>query len=156
MTDTDDSARIEKITATMPSEGAEDDGEVDRLEDRIREEMVVEIPDDVDLLEAIGGTVEIVRGSWKLNLTQKFKERDDREKVFTYLLAAYAANIASDGERPPTVTREELSDVFGDEIANDVAWHGWVRTYDGYAEIHPDNLRHATDELASRYGDNDD
>ena len=134
----------------------QDDGEVDRLEDRIREEMVVEIPDDVDLLDAIGGAIEIVRGSWKLKLTEKIKERDDREKVFTYLLAAYAANIASDGERPPTVTREELSDVFGDEIANDVAWHGWVRTYDGYAEIDPDALRHATDELAARYGDNDD
>jgi hypothetical protein len=128
----------------------------DHVKDRIQDEMVVEIPDDVDFLDAIGGAVEIVRGSWKLKLTDEIKERDDQEKAFTYLLAAYAANIASDGERPPTVSRQELGDVFGDEIANDVAWHGWVKTYDGYAEIRPDCLRHATDELAARYGDTDE
>ena len=131
------------------------DGEVDHLGDRIRKDLVVEIPDDVDLLEAIGGAVEIVRGSWKLQLTEHIKEREPLEKVFTYLLAAYAANIVSDGERPPTVTREELIDVFGSELANDVAWHGWVRSYDGCAEIRPECLRHVTNELATRYGGKD-
>lgn len=125
------------------------------LDDRIREEMVVDIPDDADLLAAIGGAVEIVRGSWKLKLTEQIRGRDPQEKAFTYLLAAYAANIASDGERPPSVTREELADVFGADIADDIAWHGWVRTYDGYAEIRPECLTHATQELARRYGDAD-
>jgi len=127
-------------------------GGTDLIKDRIRAEMVVEIPDDIDFLDAISGAVEIVRGNWKLKLTDGIKERDDQEKVFTYLLAAYAANIASDGERPPTVSRQELVDVFGKEIANDVAWHGWVKTYDGYAEIRSDCLSHATEELAARYG----
>jgi hypothetical protein len=123
------------------------------LEDRIREEMVVEMPNDADLLGAIGGAVEIVRGSWKLKLTEKIEERDPEEAAFTYLLASYAANIVSDGERPPTVTRDELTDVFGSEVADNLAWHGWVRTYDGYAEIRPDCLIHATEELKSRYDD---
>jgi hypothetical protein len=125
------------------------------LEDRIREELVVDIPDDADLIEAIGGAVEIVRGSWKLKLTEKIEERDQQEKAFTYLLAAYAANIASDGERPPSVTRRELTDVFGADVAEDVAWHGWVRTYDGYAEIRPECLTHATKELKRRYVERD-
>jgi len=124
----------------------------DLIKDRIQDEMVVEIPDDIDFLDAISGAVEIVRGSWKLKLTDGIAERDDQEKVISYLLAAYAANIASDGERRPTVSRQELIDVFGEEIANDVAWHGWVITYDGYAEIRSDCLRHATEELAARYG----
>jgi len=123
------------------------------LEDRIREEMVVEIPEDADLLGAIAGAVEIVRGSWKLKLTEEIEGRYAQDKAFTYLLAAYAANIASDGERPPSVTREEMTDVFGPEVAEDVAWHGWVRTYDGYAEIRPECLNHATKELKNRYGD---
>ena len=122
------------------------------LDQRIREEMVVDVPDDADLVGAIDGAVEIVRGSWKLKLTEKIGQREPQEKVFTYLLAAYAANIASDGERPPSVTREELSDVFGKEVADDAAWHGWLRTYDGYAEIRPECIRHVTDELKRRYG----
>lgn len=132
--------------------GDEDADRTDQsLEDRIRKKMVVEVPDDADLVGAIGGAVEIVRGSWKLKLTEKIEGREPREKAFTYLLAAYAANVASDGERPPTVTREELSDVFGEEVAEDVAWHGWVRTYDGYAEIRPECLPHVTAELKQRY-----
>jgi len=122
------------------------------LDQRIREEMVVDVPDDADLVGAIDGAVEIVRGSWKLKLTEKIGQREPQEKVFTYLLAAYAANIASDGERPPSVTREELSDVFGKEVADDAAWHGWLRTYDGYAEIRPECIPHVTDELKRRYG----
>jgi len=122
------------------------------LDERIRDEMVVDVPPDADLVGAIDGAVEIVRGSWKLQLTEKIQERKPQEKIFTYLLAAYAANIASDGERPPSVTREELSDVFGKELTDEVAWHGWVRTYDGYAEIRPECIRHATDELKQRYG----
>jgi hypothetical protein len=82
--------------------------------------MIVEVPDDADLVGAIGGAVEILRGSWKLRLTDQIAERDAQESAFTYLLAAYAANIASDGERPPSVTREELTDVFGSEVAEDV------------------------------------
>lgn len=123
------------------------------LDDRIREEMVVDIPDDADLIGAIGGAVEIVRGSWKLKLTEKIEERGPQEKAFTYLLAAYAANIVSDGERPPSVTRAELTDVFGTEVAENIAWHGWVRTFDGYAEIRPECLTHATQELKRRFVD---
>jgi len=130
----------------------QDEKEDAQLENRIRGEMIVEVPDDADLVGAIGGAVEILRGSWKLRLTDQIAERDAQESAFTYLLAAYAANIASDGERPPSVTREELTDVFGSEVAEDLAWHGWVRTYDGYAEIRPECLAHATAELKSRYG----
>lgn len=138
--------------AKLMTDGGTAEDDVFTLEDRIREEIVVDVPDDADLLGAIGGAVEIVRGSWKLKLTEKIEERDQQEKAFTYLLAAYAANIASDGKRAPSVTREELIDVFGADIAEDVAWHGWVRTYDGYAEIRPECLTHATKELKRRYG----
>jgi hypothetical protein len=123
------------------------------LDERIREQMVVEVPGDADLVEAINGAVEIVSGSWKLHITEKMAERDTLDKLFTYLLAAYAANIASDGQRPPSVTRDELIDVFGREPAEDIAWHGWVRTYDGYAEIRPECLTHTTAELKRRYVD---
>jgi len=121
------------------------------LERRIREEFVVDVPEDADLVEAIGGAVEIVRGSWELNPTDGISRRDSQEKAFTYLLAAYAANIASDGERPPAVTRRELTDVFDSDVAEDVAWHGWVRTYDGHAEIRPECLTHVTQELKRQY-----
>src|SRR6056297_1414457 len=112
------------------------------LDMRVRDELVVDIPDDAELLAAIGGTVKIVRKSWKLKTTDALEVREPTEKVFTYLLAAYAANIVSDGQRPPTVTRTELIDVFGSEISDEIAWHGWVRTYDGYAEIKPKMLTH--------------
>jgi len=122
------------------------------LDARIHDELVVDVPDDVELVDAINGTVEIVRQSWKLRLTDALDERTLQDRVFTYLLAAYAANIASEGERPPTVTRAELVDVFGEDAADDIAWHGWVRTYDNYAEIRTECLSHVTAELTQRYG----
>jgi hypothetical protein len=121
------------------------------LNARIHDELIVDVPDDVELVEAIGGTVEIVRQSWTLRVTAGLGERTLQDRVFTYLLAAYAANIVSDGVRPPAVTRDELIDVFGEEAA-EIAWHGWVRTYDSHAEIRPECLSHVTAELKQRYG----
>jgi len=140
MTDTTDS--------TLPEDSP--------LDARIHDELVVDVPDDVELVDAIGGTVEIVRQSWKLRLTDALEQRTLQDRVFTYLLAAYAANIVSQGERPPTVTRAELVDVFGGDAADDIAWHGWVRTFDNYAEIRPESLSHVTAELTRRYGSGDE
>jgi hypothetical protein len=125
------------------------------LDARIHDEMVVDIPDDVQLVDAIGGAVEIVRDTWTLRLTDAMGARDRQDQVFTYLLAAYAANVVSDGERPPTVTRTELYDLFGAEATREIAWHGWVRTYDDYAEIRPESLSAVAAELTRRYGGDD-
>jgi hypothetical protein len=138
------------------SDNEADGATAESLEERIDRQMVVDVPDEAELVRAIGEAVNIVSGSWKLQPTDALEEREREDQVLTYLLAAYAANVVSHGERPATATRQELSDMFGNKLAQEIAWHAHVDTVENYAEVRPESLVSLTKELSRRYGGDDD
>ncbi len=121
------------------------------LQERIEEQLIVEEPDATALVDALEGAIKIVNGKWKIRACDEIEIRDDKDQVFTYLLAKYAAARISDGDVSMAVKRNELYDHFDRKVVKEVCDHGWVRHWDGYVQIRPQFYQHAADELARRY-----
>lgn len=129
-----------------------DGGDDCSLQERIRDKLLVDEPDEDALVDALDGAVSIVRGSWRIVVEDGMGEREPKDRVFTYLLAKYAASRVSDGEAPLEASIAELRDHFGHEIIREVADHGWVRTREGFLSVRPAFYQHLADEMAARYG----
>ena len=125
------------------------------LADLIREKLVVDEPDEDELVNALEEVIEIVNDSWRIVVHDEIEEREPKDRVFTYLLAKYAAARVSDGEAPMAATREELYQHFDRGLVKDVCEHGWVRHWDGYVQIRPQFYVHTAAELKRRYVDTD-
>jgi len=121
------------------------------LAEQIREKLVVDEPDEVALVDALEGAIEIIDGSWRIAVRNEIEERECKDQVFTYLLAKYAAARVSDGAVPMTATRKELSEHFDRQLVKEVCEHGWVRHWDGYVQIRPNFYKYAAEELTARY-----
>lgn len=122
------------------------------LEEQIREQLVVDEPDEDALVDALEGAIEIVDGSWSIRLHDDIDIRDPEDQTFTYLLARYAASRVSDGEAPMTATRSELYEHFDRKLVKEFCEHGWIRHWDGKVQIRPRHYKHTAAELATRYG----
>ena len=123
------------------------------LAEQIRDKLVVDEPDEVALVDALEGAIEIVDGSWRIAVRNGIEGREPKDQVFTYLLAKYAAAQVSDGDVPMTATRGELYEHFDRQLVKEVCEHGWVRHWDGNVQIRPNFYKHTADELAARYED---
>jgi hypothetical protein len=123
------------------------------LAERIREQLVVEEPDETALVAALEDAIEIVERSWSIRLTDDGNQRDPKDRVFTYLLGKYAAARVSDGSVSMAATRKELYQHFDRGLVKDVCEHGWVRHWDGRVQIRPQFYKHIADKLAARYAD---
>lgn len=121
------------------------------LAEQIRNKLVVDEPDEVALVDALEGAIEIVDGSWRIAVRDEIEQREPKDQVFSYLLAKYAAARVSDGGVPMTATREELYEHFDRQLVKEVCEHGWVRHWDGNVQIRPNFYKHTADELAARY-----
>ena len=131
---------------------SEDDTERS-LEERIREKLLVEDPDESSLVNALEGAIEIVEGSWSIRLKDDINQRDPKDQVFTFLLATYAAARVSDGEVSMSSRREELYEHFDRKLVKEACEHGWIRHWDGQVQIRPRHYKHTAAELAARYAD---
>ena len=125
------------------------------LAEKIREALVVDDPDEDELVSSLEGVVEIVDGSWRIVVHDEIEEREPKDRVFTYLLAKYAAARLSDGESPMAATREELYQHFDRGLVKDICKHGWVRHWDGNVQIRPQFYSHTAAELNALYVDMD-
>jgi len=125
------------------------------LSEQSRRELIVDEPDEIALVEALEGAIEIVDGSWHIQVRDGIEEREPKDQVFTYLLAKYAAARVSDGDAGMAATRRELYEHFGHKLVKEVCEHGWVRHWNGNVQIRPDFYTHTADELAARYGSAD-
>ena len=123
------------------------------LAEKIREKLVVDEPDEDELVNALEGVTEIVDESWRIVVFDEIEEREPKDRVITYLLAKYAAARVSDGDSPIVATREELNQHFDRGLVNDVCEHGWVRHWDGNVQIRPLFYVHTAAELNARYVD---
>jgi len=123
------------------------------LSKQIHEKLVVDEPDEVVLVDALENAVEIVNGSWRINVCEPMEKREPKDRVFTYLLAKYAAARVSDGGVSMAAARNELHEHFDRQLVKEVCEHGWVRHWDGSVQIRPNFYKHAADELARRYVD---
>jgi len=136
----------------MPNSHSTDETERS-LEDRIREKLLVEEPDETALVAALEDAIEIVERSWSIRLTDDGNQRDPTDRVFTYLLGKYAAARVSDGSVSMAATRKELYQHFDRGLVKDVCEHGWVRHWDGHVQIRPQFYKHTAAELSRRYAD---
>ena len=125
------------------------------LADLIREKLVVDEPDEDELVNALEEVIEIVDGSWQIVVHDEIEEREPKDRVFTYLLANYAAARVSGGEAPMAATCEELYQHFDRGLVKDVCEHGWVRHWDGYVQIRPQFYVLTAPVLNARYVDTD-
>jgi predicted house-cleaning noncanonical NTP pyrophosphatase (MazG superfamily) len=121
------------------------------LEERIREKLMVEDPDEDSLVDALEDVIQIVDGRWSIRFKDDINQRDPTYQVFTYLLGKYAAARVSDGEVSMSATREELYEHFDRKLVKEVCEHGWIRHWDGQVQIRPRHYKHTVDELAARY-----
>jgi hypothetical protein len=129
------------------------DGTDQSLAERIREQLVVEEPDETALVAALEGVLEIVDGRWSLTINDGLSERDPTDRVFTYLLGKYAAHRVSDGSVSMAATREELYQHFDRGLVKDVCEHDWVGHWDGHVQIRPQFYKPLAAELSRRYAD---
>ena len=145
-----------EIDPSLLTDGGQSvDGTGQSLEERIHEQLVVEEPDETALVDALEGGIEIVDGRWSLNIKDTLSEREQKDRVFTYLLGKYAAARVSDGDSSMAATREELYQHFDRGLVKDVCEHGWVRHWDGQVQIRPQFYKHLAAELSRRYADTD-
>lgn len=126
------------------------------LADKIQDALVVDEPDEKELVDALAGAIEITDGSWTLNVNDAIEAREPKDQVFTYLLGKYAAARVSDGEAPMAAKRDELYRHFDRKLVKVVCEHGWVKHWDGYVQIRPDLYQHTATELSVRYGNQGD
>jgi len=78
------------------------------LHDAIHERLVVDEPDHEQLLAAVEGAVEIVRGRYRVLTTDAIHERPPVDRVLTYLLGRYCAERLSDGAVSAQTDRADL------------------------------------------------
>jgi len=123
------------------------------LAEEIRDTFVVDEPDEDELVYALEGVIEIVDRSWRIVVHDEIEDREPKDRVFTYLLAKYAAARVSDSDSPVVATREELNQHFDRGLVKDVCEHGWVRHWDGNVQIRPPFFVHTAAELNARYVD---
>lgn len=123
------------------------------LEEQIHEKLVVDEPDEDALVDALEGAIEIVNGSWRIVVHDEIENREPKDRVFTYLLAKYAAARVSDGGVSMSASRGELNEHFDRQVVKGVCEHGWVRHWNGQVQIRPRHYKHTADELARRYVD---
>jgi hypothetical protein len=121
------------------------------LAEKIRGKLVVDEPDEDELVNALEEVVEIVDGSWRIVVHDEIEKREPMDRVYTYLLAKYAAARVSDGDSPIAATREELYQHFDRGLVKNVCEHGWVRHWDGNVQIRPQFYVHTAAELNARY-----
>lgn len=121
------------------------------LEEKIRDALVIEEPDEGELADSLKDAVEIVDETWDINLKSGIYDREPKHQVFTYLLAKYAAARLSKGESSLAASRDELTALFDREVVNEVADHGWVKAWDSNIKIRSEFYEHTAAELAWRY-----
>lgn len=141
-------ARQTQQVISMPEDDAERG-----LKEKIREALVIDEPDEDELVNALEGAVEIADGSWRIVVRDEIDEREPKDRIFTYLLAKYAAWRVSEGSVSMAAKREELYQHFDRGLVNDVCEHGWVKHWDGHVQIRPEFYVHTAAELNDRYGD---
>jgi len=123
------------------------------LEERIREKLMVEDPDEESLVDALEDAIEIVEGRWSIRLKDDINQREPKDQAFTYLLGKYAAARVSDGGVAMSASREELYEHFDRKLVKELCKHGWIRHWDGQVQIRPRHYKHTADELAARYAE---
>jgi hypothetical protein len=125
-----------------------------RVREKIRDRLVIDEPDE-SFVDALEGAVRITNQTWRVLPTDGIWKRRSQDRVFTYLLAQYAASRLSGREVPMFVTRAELYDHFDRATVKQVCEHDWVRNWDGKLQIEPNALFDTAEVLADLYGGDD-
>jgi hypothetical protein len=137
----------------LPELAAYTNTDMSELHEQIHERLVVEEPNAEQLLAAVEGAVQIVRGRHTVLTTDCIHDREPTDRVITYLLGRYCATRLSDGSVSMATDRSDLIDRFGRDVVNDALGHGWIEHWDESVRLRPQLLNAAAEEIARKYAD---
>lgn len=136
----------------MTNTTEENNGDEEKsLEEKIHERMVYPNPEGY-ILDALQGTLEIYRQTGNLRVLEGIEERTAEDRIYTYLLGAWAAHWIEvrDSAVCSVEQLEEDIDVTAEEIGEAVEL-GWVQRQNGKLRLKDAHVNEAAWYLVGEY-----